>query len=146
MVVLIIFNGVGKKENEKKSCKRKFNSFWVVVNYGNRVEVEIFNEELEDLFFYEVVFIVDIKVIICYGCKGYVWNIVFDLFFFVLYNIFLWYKEYRVFKCCGEMKIRISKILEYVYYYFLCLCVLLVLSMNIKLEELVVIRLLDLNK
>lgn len=33
-------NGVGKKENEKKSRKRMSNSPRVVANYGNRVEAE----------------------------------------------------------------------------------------------------------
>ena len=49
MVAPTIPNGAGKKENEKKSCKRKSNSPQVVANYGNRVEAETFNEEPEDL-------------------------------------------------------------------------------------------------
>ena len=40
MVASNIPNGVGKKENEKKSRKRMSNSPRVVANYGNRVEAE----------------------------------------------------------------------------------------------------------
>ena len=48
MVAPTIPNGAGKKENEKKSHKRKSNSPPVVANYGNRVEAKTFNEEPED--------------------------------------------------------------------------------------------------
>jgi len=54
MLALTISNGASKKENEKKSRKRKSNSSRVsVANYENRVEDETFNEEPQDLSFYD---------------------------------------------------------------------------------------------
>ena len=54
-------NSAGKKENEKKSVKRKSNSPRVIADYGHRVEALTFNEEPENSSLYEVVFIVDTK-------------------------------------------------------------------------------------
>ena len=146
MVAPTIPNGAGKKENEKKSRKRKSNSPRVVANYGNRVEAETFNEEPEDLSLYEVVFIVDTKATTCYGCKGHVRNTASDPPPPAPHNIFLRHKEHRVFKRRGETKIRISKTPEHVYYHPLRSCAPSASSMNIKLEESVVTRLSDSNK
>ena len=146
VVAPTIPNGAGKKENEKKSRKRKSNSPRVVANYGNRVEAETFNEEPEDLSLYEVVFIVDTKATTCYGCKGHVRNTASDPPPPAPHNIFLRHKEHRVFKRRGETKIRISKTPEHVYYHPLRSCAPSASSMNIKLEESVVTRLSDSNK
>lgn len=146
MVAPTIPNGAGKKENEKKSRKRKSNSPRVVANYGNRVEAETFNEEAEDLSLHEVVFIVDTKATTCYGCKGHVRNNASDPPPPAPHNIFLRHREHRVFKRRGETKIRISKTPESVYYHPLRSCAPSASSMNIKLEESVVARLSESNK
>ena len=56
------------------------------------------------------------------------------------------HKEHKVFKRRGEMKIRISKTPEPVYYHPLRSCAPSASSTNIKLEESVVTRLSDSNK
>lgn len=91
--------------------------------YGDCVLVIVkdVNEEVNVL--YEVVFVYSILVIICYGCKGCVWDKFFVLLFFVLYDLFICYEECRVYNCVGEIRIRISFKFEMVYYYLLCFCI-----------------------
>lgn len=73
VVRLGIFGGIGKKVNERGLKRKRVNNLSRdVFDYGDRVLVVIFVEDADEetSVVYEVVFVYNIKVIICYGCKG----------------------------------------------------------------------------
>lgn len=117
--------GIGKKVNERVfKCKRFNNLRRDIFNYG--VGVIVNNEDDindESDVFYKVLFVYNIVVIICYGCEGRVREKLFVFLFYAFYDIFIYYKERRIYNYIGEIIIRISLRLEMVYYYFLRFCI-----------------------
>lgn len=70
MVSSTIPNGAGKKDNERKTVrKRKANPPRDVSQYGDRIDVDASNES-DTGSPYEVIFVSDTKATTCYGCKG----------------------------------------------------------------------------
>ena len=68
MVRSTIPSGAGKKDNERKSIrKRKKNPPRDVSQYGERIDAEASTESDSP---YKAVFIAQMKAITCYGCKG----------------------------------------------------------------------------
>lgn len=108
-------NGAGKKDNERKSIrKRKKNPPRDVSQYEDRIDVEA---PIESDSPYEVVFIVQTKATTCYGCKGRVRDKASDSLPPAPHDIFLRHKECRVYQRSGESKIHITKTPEAVYYH-----------------------------
>ena len=124
MVQSLIPPDVEKKENEKKSRKRKSQKgYRDVSGFNNRNEVVIDDALVTNSF--EVVFITDMSALCCYGCNGRVRQKPSDPVPGDPYDIFLRRKEHRVFRKRGSKStaISISKQPEYVYYHPLRSCV-----------------------
>jgi len=106
MVRATIPNGAGKKDNERKSIrKRKKNPPRDVSQYGDRIDVEA---SVESDSPYEVAFITKTKATTCYGYKVRVRDKASDSPPPAPHDIFLRHKECRVYQRSGESKIRIT--------------------------------------
>ena len=115
MVQTLIPPDVGKKENGKKSRKRK--------SQGGYRDVSGFNDRTEVVI--DDALVTDTSALCCYGCKGKVRQKPSDAVPGDPYDVFLRRKEHRVFRKRGSKStaISISKQPEYVYYHPLRSCV-----------------------
>lgn len=134
MVGTTIPSGAGKKDNERKNTrKRKSNPPRNVSQYGDRIDVDS-STESDSASPYEVVFVSNTKATTCYGCKRREGDKPSDPPPPAPYDIFLRHMEHRIYRRRGEIKVRISKHPEQVYYHPLRSCAPLASRDNIPIE------------